>query len=87
MQARKIKKLNNSVEEPTLDYTIGTGATSRARRLPTKELDLTNKVRVQVNAKTWVYTDPGYDLEALKAKYNPKPVKQRDLDGPPKYQF
>lgn len=71
--ARKVAKGNNSLEGE-VDYTIGAGASSREKRLKSKELNLEQKVKVQINRNTWVYAEPGYDIEALRAKYAPKPV-------------
>ena len=86
IKARKEKR----EEDPgyQVNYAPRASNSAREKRLPNKPLNLDQKIRVQIDSKTWVYVDPEADIEAVKAKYLKRPLIKDKLDDlPAKYQF
>jgi hypothetical protein len=80
IKARKQKRMEEDLfGEMPVNYQPRVNSSRREKPLPTRELNLEEKIRVQVDQKTWVYVDPGADIEAVKAKYRrPAPEKFDD---------
>lgn len=87
-KARKAKKTEEDrLNAPEPSYSAGGRSSTRDKVFKTRALNLDQLVKVRIDHKTEVYVKPGYDLEALKAKYKPKPTNNNGDDLPPKYQF
>lgn len=88
LEAKKLKRLaEQQGAKPKTDYNTKSSASSREKPIPSRPLNLQDKIRLQIDHRTWVYVDPDADFEAIKAKYKTRPlIKDRD-DSPPAYQF
>ncbi len=70
-QARKIKQYDQN----DVAYPVGKKAKKREKSLPTRDLHLEEMIPVRIDSKTMVYVKPGADIEAVRAKYKPQPIK------------
>lgn len=85
IQARKIKRLEEQegIKAKT-DYSFRDKSHSREKPLPTRPLNLEEKIPVRIDRKTIVYANPGADIEAIKAKYKREPLKIEEANVPAK---
>lgn len=88
LEAKKLKRIaEQQGAKPKTDYNTKSNPSSREKPIPSRQLNLQDKIRLQIDHKTWVYVNPGADFEAIRAKYKTRPlIKDRD-DSPVAYQF